>query len=305
MNKNSNSKMLHSGKIIDSINGYDILQCSVCKFKHINPIPKPDELENYYTKKFYNERKPEYLKLHKQDLEWWNLVYSERYDYFEKFLDSKNRRILDLGCGPGFFLKFGKERGWETLGIEPSPLAANHASSLGLKIINEFFTDSLSSRIGKFDVVYMQGVLEHLPDPISTLRLCYNILKKGGILCTIQANDYNPLQNLLRSVNSYDPWWLVPPDHINYFTISSIKKIVKLTGFEIERIITTFPMEFFLLMGDNYVGNEILGRSCHKRRMNFEKLLHESGMKNFKQKLYKFFAQNNIGRDSEVIARKF
>lgn len=48
---------------------------------------------------------------------------------FEKYLSKKQRRILDIGCGPGFFLKFGKERSWKTFGIEPSIKAALFAQS--------------------------------------------------------------------------------------------------------------------------------------------------------------------------------
>jgi len=48
-------------------------------------------------------------------------------------LPSGSRRILDVGSGPGYFLLHGKNRGWQTLGIEPSKQAAEHGRKLGLE----------------------------------------------------------------------------------------------------------------------------------------------------------------------------
>ena len=51
----------------------------------------------------------------------------------------ERRRLLDIGSGPGFFLKTAKERGWRVLGIEPSRQAATHARDLGIEVVEGFF----------------------------------------------------------------------------------------------------------------------------------------------------------------------
>ena len=49
------------------------------------------------------------------------------------------------------------------------------------------------------------------------------------------------------------PWWIVPLEHINYFRVNDINKIFDKKKFKLKYLNTTFPIEMFLLMGDNYV----------------------------------------------------
>jgi len=56
-----------------------------------------------------------YIERDLEDSEWLNLVYSERYDAFERLLGLKRRRLLDVGSGPGRFLQHGVERGGWTV----------------------------------------------------------------------------------------------------------------------------------------------------------------------------------------------
>ena len=97
----------HSGIILDSVNGFDVIECEKCLFKHIIPIPQPDEMVTTYRNEYYSTEKPLYLERHQEDLDWWNLFYSDRYDSFEQYLPHDRRRILDIGSGPGYFLLHG------------------------------------------------------------------------------------------------------------------------------------------------------------------------------------------------------
>jgi len=294
----------HSGELLDTKDGYDVINCRRCGYTHIIPVPNEKELDRYYTKQFYTEDKPVYFKRQKSELDWWNMVYEERLLRFEKRLPKKRRRILDIGSGPGFFLKLGKERGWETLGIEPSSRAAEYAQAMELDIINGFLTPSLAKKIGKFDVVHMQYVMEHMQDPKAVIKLCHSILKPGGLFCTVVANDYNPLQKILKEKCGYKPWWVVPPEHINYFDIKSLRQLVNSCGFKVIDTMTAFPMEMFLLMGDNYIGRDRMGKNCHKKRRSFEFALRQSPFSSLKSKLYKDFAKHGIGREIDLTASK-
>ena len=104
------------------------------------------------------------------------------------------RRLLDIGCGPGFFLKVAKERGWSAEGIEPSRQAAAHARSLGLDVIEEFFNRQACANLGRYDVVHLNNVLEHIPNPMEIVRLARDLLTSGGILCINVPNDFSPFQ---------------------------------------------------------------------------------------------------------------
>jgi SAM-dependent methyltransferase len=252
----------HSGKVIDHVNGFDIIECDKCGFRHILPIPNVGQLKVMYEHEYYSIEKPDYFRHYEEDGEWWKLSYDDRYDYFEKNLPADRRRILDIGSGPGFFLRCGKERGWQTLGIEPSRQAADYSRNLGLEIRNEFLTVDTPG-LERYDAIHMSAVLEHIPDPIALLKIAHRILSPGGLVCVVVPNDYNPFQIVLRSVCDYKPWWLAPPHHINYFEPSSLKRTMQRAGFAVTALSTTFPIDMFLLMGDNYTVDGKLGRQCH------------------------------------------
>ncbi|MBI2353863.1 MAG: class I SAM-dependent methyltransferase [Deltaproteobacteria bacterium] len=294
----------HCGEILDSVAGFDIIECRTCGFRHITPIPTPEELEKVYREDYYSTEKPLYLERHREDLEWWNLVYGERYDLFEQLLPSVRRRIVDVGSGPGFFLLQGKERGWDALGIEPSSQSAAHSRELGLEIVEEFLDDTLVTQLGTFDVVHLSQVLEHIPHPHDMVKRAHGLLAPGGLLCVIVPNDYSPFQHALRTACGFQPWWVAPPHHINFFDFASLKQLLERCGFEVLHQETTFPIDLFLLMGDNYIGNDDLGRACHGRRKNFELNLAKAGLGQVKQQLYQALAGLGLGREVVLIGRK-
>jgi SAM-dependent methyltransferase len=300
---NPTTGVKHFGEVIDSKDGFDVIECENCKFKHIIPIPTPEELDKLYSDKYYSTEKPKYFKEVEEDLDWWEMTYHNYYEMFEKYYPKVNRRLLEIGSGPGYFLKCGKELGWDALGFEPSKQAYEYSQSLGVKAVNEFFSEQNAGKYGKFDAVYMNTVIEHVPDPILLIKSIKRVLNPNGIICIIAPNDYNPLQNILKNNLGYKPWWVVPRHHINYFDFESIKKLLGRLGFEVVESIGTFPMEFFLLSGDNYVGNDELGRKCHFRRKRFEKAMYRHGGETLNT-IYASLADKGIGREFVVIGRK-
>lgn len=102
----------------------------------------------------------------------------------------------------------------------------------------------------------------------------------------------------------YAPWWVNPPEHINYFDMLSLARLVESRGFEILLKTSTFPMEVFLLMGKNYIGNDQLGRECHGYRKSLEMNLQEGGLQEMKREIYMLLAEQGIGREIILIAKK-
>lgn len=238
----------HKGCVLDSVKGFDVIQCQTCGFKHIIPIVTTEETEKYYSEQFLQER-PSYVDRYEEDLDWWKMVYAEKYDMFEEYLPAGCRRILDIGCGLGLFPQEGKERGWEAIGIEPSRQAAEYARHLGLEVINEPFSQKHVEDLGRFDIVHMHEVLEHIPGPTDMLRLAHQLLEPHGLLCVIVPNDYNPLQRLLREQLGFKPWWVGPQVHINYFDFESLEQLLCSLGFQVLLKTATFPMEVFSIDG--------------------------------------------------------
>ena len=171
----------HHGKILRQKNNYKIIDCKLCKFIHIDPIPSEKKLKNLYKINYYKNIKPNFIKKHEDELEYWNTVYDEKLVTLKKFVKSKTKKILDIGCGPGFFLKRSKYHKWDVLGIEPSQIAALYAEKLGIPVIKDFFQNLDLQQLGKFNAIYMHDVLEHSSDPSELLKNCNYLLKNNGI----------------------------------------------------------------------------------------------------------------------------
>ncbi len=233
-----------------------MIACESCGFKHIVPIPTAEELDEIYRQEYYTTEKPLYLERHREDAEWWDTFYADHYDRFESALPADRRRLLDVGSGPGFFLLHGQRRGWDVVGVDPSPQAVAHARGLGVEVVEGFLTEETAPRFGTFDVIHMNEVLEHIPDPRAMIRLTRAMLRAGGLLSVIVPNDYNPLQAILREQRGYEPWWVAPPHHINYFEAGSLARLIEVAGFGIEEISRDVP--------DGAVPPD--GRRLHRRR---------------------------------------
>jgi 2-polyprenyl-3-methyl-5-hydroxy-6-metoxy-1,4-benzoquinol methylase len=294
----------HRGAVVDHANGYDVVACEACGFRHVLPLPTAAEQRAAYEEAYYRDEKPAYLERAREDAEWSRVAWEDRLSLFEDLLQpERNLRVLDIGCGPGWFLQVATERGWTTQGIEPSRQAAEHARGLGLDIVNAMFDESAAQRLEPADVVHLNNMLEHVADPIDLLRLALGHARPAGLICVGVPNDYNALQEAVRA-SGVPPWWLAPPHHLNYFDFDSLEALLKRLGLEIVETLTSFPMELFLLMGENYVGNDGVGRECHLRRKRFDLALEKAGLGAVRRKLYGALAKAGIGREAIIVARK-
>ncbi len=294
----------HPGTVLDRVAGFDVVECGPCGFRHVVPLPSEDELREVYRHEYYTRTKPDYLERVRADEDWWRATWGERYAVFERLLPIGRRRILDVGSGPGSFLALGLERGWEVLGVEPSERAAAGARERGVPVVEAFLTPALARELGTFDVVHLSEVLEHLPEPRAMLALAHGLLAPGGLACVSVPNDYNPLQRALRAARGFAPWWVAPPHHLNYFDFASLARLLERTGFDVVRREASFPMELFLLMGEDYVGNDALGRACHAKRRSFEAGLRAAGLEGLQRELYGKLAELGLGRLAVVTARR-
>ncbi|PIQ69015.1 MAG: hypothetical protein COV91_00815 [Candidatus Taylorbacteria bacterium CG11_big_fil_rev_8_21_14_0_20_46_11] len=298
--KTSKSSKKHKGLVVNRKEGFNVIECAVCKFKHIYPLLSKNKLDEFYSKSFYSKERPTYFREREEDERWWTETYSEVLDLFAK--EVTGRSLLDIGSGPGYFLKNAAKKGWNVEGVEPSDKACDYSKSLGFEVKNSFFSPELFQNHKKFDVVNIALVLEHVPSPIDFLEGVKKILKPGGIVCITCPNDYNQFQKILVESKDYSPWWVVPRHHINYFDFKSMKRLLSHTGFDVAELFGTFPMELFLLFGDSYVGNAKIGRLCHRKRKKFELSMYASCPDlylDFKKSL----GARGLGRELVFIAR--
>ena len=294
----------HRGPVLDSVNGYDVIDCERCGFAHVVPLPTDAEIEEIYSESYYADTKPEYLERAAEDEAWARLGYVDRLETMEALLAPQRRRLLDIGSGPGFFLKTSLERGWQAEGIDPSQQACAHARSLGVQMTEGFFDDMSAKRLGQFDAIAMTNMLEHVSDPRTLVANAAKCLSPGGIICVTVPNDYNPLQETIRGAESVSPWWVAPPHHLNYFGFNSLSRLLSRYGLNEVSRLTSFPMEMFALMGDMYIGNDAIGRACHEKRRRFDESFGKAGQGKARRLFYAALAQSGFGREAIIFARK-
>lgn len=168
----------------------NVMDCLICGYKHVYPLPTSEELNSFYTEEFYTSEKPVYIQRYLEDEAWWEFTYNIRLSQFEN-MGLSEKSVLDVGSGPGLFLKFAVKNEWKALGVEPSRVAVEHTRSLGCEVVEGFLDQELAKSIGSFSAIHASEVLEHVPNPREMLNIFHNLLKEDGLLCICVPNDFN------------------------------------------------------------------------------------------------------------------
>lgn len=295
-------------------NNYTIINCRNCGYWHVYPIPSKEELDNYYETKYYkslSENENRSMTDKKDDPDgFYNIYYEDRLRHINNILpDNLPRTIIDIGSGYGDFLNFMKQKGWITQGFEPSREAYEFSNHKDLNIHNGSFEDLVDIGFHKSSVVTLNNVLEHLRDPVKVLsEIKENLLIPEGILSIALPNDFSIFQKMhmktaLMNNAEKHYCWVSPLDHLNYWSHNTIQNFLNKLGFEIKFITSTFPIDIFPLMGDDYIAHPELGRNIHLKVVQFEKYLHDTNSNEFKDALYSSFAKVGIGRLIIVYAK--
>lgn len=147
---------------------------------------------------------------------------------------SETGRILDVGCGGGEFLRRMRKAGWDVVGVEPDLKAAARLAAQEGFPVYESLERLIQEPEWKFDVIVLNHVIEHLPDPVGVLGLLRGLLATGGrvLLTTPNASSLG--------ARLFGEFWrgLEPPRHFNVFTPDSMRQALGYAGFGIKNIRT-------------------------------------------------------------------
>ena len=150
-----------------------------------------------------------------------------------KDLQPNKGTLLDIGAGTGDFLSLANQKGWQTIGVEPSEKARNIAFTKNVNFIEN--TGEITSNT--VDVITMWHVLEHVPDLSRQIVELKRLLKPNGTIIVAVPN-YNSFD-----AKHYQKFWAAydVPRHLWHFSRRSIEKL-----FEREKLqlIETRPMLF-------------------------------------------------------------
>jgi ubiquinone/menaquinone biosynthesis C-methylase UbiE len=112
-------------------------------------------------------------------------------EYLSANIAEKERKILDVGCGYGYFIDFASKRGWNPSGVEIVKKAAEDARrKIGTENIFEGKLKEANFCDNSFDAITLWDVLAIVDDPYHELKECYRLLKSGGIIGLRTRNVY-------------------------------------------------------------------------------------------------------------------
>lgn len=162
----------------------------------------------------------------------------------------QNGKILDIGCGDGFISSIiAREAGAKVYGLDISMHAVSKAKERGIaaRVLN-LDRQAFPFRKDSFDAVFCGDVLEHVHDTESLLENISHVLKPGGyVILSIPniASWYNRIFLLFglmptwveSSLRTYtgNPFVKKGSGHIHAFTKRSLREILVLNGFRIEK----------------------------------------------------------------------
>ena len=282
--------------------GHAVIDCVPCGFAHLWPKPTAEALAQYYAESFYETHSPpDWADKEEAEEPYWQIEHRDRLTSFAELLGRPSGSLLDIGCGGAWLVAFAASQGWIAQGIEPSRSMWERAKRRAPVLLGTFPGVDLGGRT--FDVVNLKLVMEHVPDPASLLRDVRSVLTPGGVVCIEVPNDFNRLQAAVRERFNKPAWWIAHPAHVNYFSFDSLERLLARTGFEPVRREATYPMEWFLLQGVDYIGRDEIGRQCHGQRMAFESSLEATGLTEIRRDFSRWLASAAIGREAIVFAK--
>lgn len=280
-------------------------------YLRLDPIPSKKEVDEFYAKEFYNANDKYFnnssLLVQLEQSDFFKSRWEKIYKICKKKFSDKitHKKIFDIGYGFGQSLLFFRDqKGMKVSGIEPSVEGHKYILSKGISSLNIGIDDLQNLELNdRYEIVMLLNVLEHLRDPFKTLSLIKEkLLTHDGLLVLEVPNDFNVFQRVANEEYNLDQWWVVSPNHINYFSPNSLFKLLDKCGYDIFEYHTSFPLELFLLTGDNYINDREVGRKCHEKRVQFEHLMIKHNQEDKLNAFYKALADLELGRSIRVYA---
>jgi SAM-dependent methyltransferase len=205
---------------------YGVLRCIPCGLRWLSPRPAADALEVIYSAEHYfGQGDTGYAQFAALRLD-------EFRSRVEAMLASGAQSVLDYGAATGEFTGIAASQGMRAVGIEFSRAARSEAARRGIELL------APGTEVGEFDVIHMNHVLEHLPDPSEHLRWCLEHLAPNGMLwIEVPFQFDNDLDRLRRLAGRWHPSFnAFSLHHTYFFSQRSLRRICDQANLSIEAL---------------------------------------------------------------------
>lgn len=217
----------------------DVVRCKVCDFIYTNPeIRGLEHLERAH----YNN--PEsYMKEMEEGL---SKMFATRINLLKKLAKPSQKRLLDIGAGKGEFVKEAITKGFNAIGVEPSPKFCKYGNDkLGVTLHQGFLNEIDILKSETYDIITLNHVLEHVEEPNSLLSSFHDYLNKDGVIFIEVPNCdsyFLRIADLFFKFKGLN--WstrlspLHPPFHKFGYTPKSLQYVLKNNNFELVKMLT-------------------------------------------------------------------
>lgn len=229
-----------SSKLIDKLyddrygseGQYQVKRCSNCRHCFVDPGSIKGDHDRIYTDHYPRNQEIKYCAGSRGKsgklVEWINGARSSASRWVPG-----NVRVLDIGCGNCESLAFYQSRGCKVYGIDVDPNVKQLSIKNGFSVhIGDIKTAEYDA--GYFDYVTLDQVIEHLLDPLETLKEICRVLKNDGALIISTPNPEGWGRYIFRK--RWINWHI--PYHVNLFSRFSMGLIARNSGFTVEQIHT-------------------------------------------------------------------
>jgi len=244
--------------------------------------PSPQELDIYYSEKYYQDSKSSTYehKYSSQEIQYKFNKILQKNLLIKEIIGAESGLFLDVGSGEGFALKYFGDLGWSCTGLDYSlfGIKTHNPDQKNFVIAGDIFKNlsKIIKNKKKFNLIWLDNVLEHVIDPFQLMTDLRKILDERGVLVVEVPNDFSIVQKHLLSKNYIDnKFWVCAPDHISYFNKDGLANLAKSSGWCVNNFISDYPIDWDLFnQKTNYIKDYSLGKNSHLRRVEIENLIH-------------------------------
>ena len=207
---------------------YDLFRCAGCGLVFLNPMPDENAIGRLYPESYYSYQEHFRVSKLKELLRTLSLM---RIHTRDPRFDAPGR-VLDIGCGSGWFLSEWRDRGWEVYGVEVSAEAAEVGRrEAGLNI---FAGTLLEARFPNqyFDYVRANHAFEHIVSSHEVLDEIRRILKPEGKLLLAVPN----IESLTARIFGKSWWHLCAPVHVFSYSPSTLRRLLEQHGVRVATV---------------------------------------------------------------------
>ncbi len=217
------SRLLHQSELhLDTPIDLSVYECRGCGFVQLAQTLDAAYYEDYLSTVSHSAQMREFQE-------------RQAIDFVERF-ELAGKQIVEVGCGDGNYLSYLRQAGADAVGIEPSSRCRDLAEERGFTVFLGYVGSNSLIPSSPYDGFVARQVLEHVPEPNDFLLG----IRKSLLPRAVGLVEVPSLEQAFEGNRFYDFF----PDHLNYFSVRTLRYALERNGFEVIEVSRGMSGEF-------------------------------------------------------------